>query len=112
MSRFYFFALVGAALGAVGDVAGVAAARGWHPRLTLAASLVAWTGCGPAWFGLCRSAQGNFTAAAVAWGMTGALVTALLAVCAGDGQTRVQWVGFALVMAGILVHCLGGRSSP
>jgi hypothetical protein len=109
VNRPHVFALVGAALGAVGDVAGVAAARGWHPRVMIAICLVAWSGCGPAWVALCRVAQGSFTDAAMAWGVASAVLTTCIACGTREGQTRAQWLGFALIIGGAVVQCLGGR---
>lgn len=99
----YALAAVGVAIGVVGDVACVQAARGSSPLLLILAAVLFGLSS-PVWYAMSRATGGGYVEPGVAWAVLACGASLGAALWSGDRQTTGQWVGYALVLLGAAVR--------
>jgi len=102
--RLYLLAAVGAALGTLGDLAGVMAARGWRPWTMHLTGATLWVACYPVWFTMSHSSSGGFVGPAAAWSVMGSALTVSVSIILSERQSRGEWIGFALIILGTMIR--------
>lgn len=102
---FYALGALGAALGAVGDAAGLLAARGKNPVVLLLLSTAAWGACAPVWFAIARR-TGSFAETCSTWTASSAALGLACSIVFRDQQSPRAWLGFALILVGAALRTI------
>jgi hypothetical protein len=110
MKERYLLALLCGLLGGVGDAFGLAAGRGWHPRIAVAACALAYDGLiAPVWFVMTSRSGGQYAEPWAACKVVSVTFSCALMLASGDQQNRSQWLGVVLVLLGVLLRALPER---
>lgn len=76
------------------------------PLTMLTGALVFYLLGGIAWYKILRITDGNYAGAASVWGCMAAVLSIALAFIVGQKQTTGEWIGFGLIVVGVLVRSL------
>ena len=99
------YCTLGALAGSAGDVLILSAARGEIINyLKLISGILLYASCGAAWYFIVKATNGSYSQGASIWSFVGAIIAIFIAIWANEKQTVAQWLGFLLIIAGVIIR--------